>query len=248
MKTVIVTGATGGIGAALVTDLLAKGYRVIGACRHPEQLPDDPRVGGVKLDLSSFASVRQAVESLAGMEIWGIINNAGIMPVRKTDMTADGLECTYQVNFAATRMFTELLLPQVSEGGVIVFTSSVARKCAWTTKNAAERAAKAANPWTRFCAYGRTKKLLCYLTAQMARELAPRHIRVNAATPGVVDTGLLRLGWNWVDRLADKIFRPLISTPAEGAVAAMRAFSSEQTGKLFCQRGQLKMPVTKKNI
>ncbi len=239
MKTVIVTGASGGIGSAIVNDLLAKGYRVIGACRHPEQLPDDPALGRLKLDLSSFDSVRQAAASLAGMEIWGIINNAGIMPVRQTVITADGLERTYQVNYASTRLFTELLLPQVTEGGVVVFTSSVARKCAGPTDHAPERAAAATNPWSRFCAYGRTKRLLCQLTVQMASELAPRRIRVNAATPGVVDTGLLRLGWKVVDKLADLIFRPLISTPAEGAVAAMRAFDSPGTAQLFCQRGPI---------
>lgn len=239
MKTVIVTGASGGIGGAIVSDLLGQGYRVIGACRHPEKLPDDPNVGRLRLDLSSFDSVRQAVAQLAGMEIWGIINNAGIMPVRETVMTADGLERTYQVNYAATRLFTQLLLPQVERGGVIVFTSSVARKCAGPTDNPEQRAAAASNPVTRFMAYGRTKKLLCQLTQQMAMELASREIRVNAATPGVVDTGLIRLGWPVVDKLADWIFRPLISTPAEGAQAAMRAFASPDSGRLFCQRGQI---------
>lgn len=242
MKTVIVTGASGGIGSALVAELLAQDYRVIGACRHPESLPEHPRLERLHLDLQSFESVRRAAESLAGVELWGIINNAGIMPVRETVMTADGLERTYQVNYASTRLFTELLAPQVADGGVIVFTSSVARKCANGTERAQERAAAAHTPVQRFMAYGRTKRLLCHLTAQMAEELAPRHVRVNAATPGVVNTGLLRLGWKWVDALADLIFRPFISTSAEGARAALRAFNSPDTGRLYCQRGPLRLP------
>ncbi|MDE7388679.1 MAG: SDR family NAD(P)-dependent oxidoreductase, partial [Muribaculaceae bacterium] len=241
-KTVIVTGASGGIGRAITDGLLARGYRVIGACRHPESLPDHPDIERLHLDLQSFESVRHAAASLQGIELWGIINNAGIMPVRETVITADGLERTYQVNYAATRLFTELLAPQVADGGVIVFTSSVARKCACGTDRAEERAAAARTPWQRFSAYGRTKLLLCHLTAQMARELAPRHIRVNAATPGVVDTGLLRLGWKGVDWLADRLFRPFISTPAEGASAALRAFASTDTGRLYCQRGPLRLP------
>lgn len=240
MKTVIVTGASGGIGGAIVNNLLGMGYHVIGACRNTDKLPDTPGLTRLRVDLSSFESVRKAASQLAGTEIFGIINNAGIMPVRETVMTADGLERTFQVNYAATRLFTELLIPQISRGGVIVFTSSVARKCAGKTDHAPERAAAASNPLTRFMAYGRTKRMLCDLTKEMAQQLAPEEIRVNAATPGVVDTGLIRLGWKAIDRLADLIFRPFISTPSQGAMAAMNAFSSPNTGMLFCQRGPIK--------
>lgn len=63
--------------------------------------------------------------------------------------------------------------------------------------------ARAADPWSRFVAYGRSKLLLWKLTQEMAPKLAERGIRVNCATPGVVDTGILSLGWPVVDRLAD---------------------------------------------
>lgn len=240
METVIVTGASGGIGGAIVKKLLDMGYQVIGACRHPENLPDLPGLTPLRLDLSSYDSVHKAAMSLSGVKLAGIINNAGIMPVRETVITADGLERTYQVNYAATRLFTELLTKQITYGGVIVFTSSVARKCAGKMDHAPERAAAASNPWTRFQAYGRTKRMLCDLTIQLATELAPKGIRVNAATPGVVNTGLLRLGWKVVDKLADILFRPLISTPEQGAQAAINAFTSPNTGLLFCQRGPIK--------
>ena len=121
-KTVIVTGASGGIGGAIVSELLERG----GACRRPQRLPEHPRLRGLELDLASFASVRRAAGMLEGERIYGIVSNAGIMPVRETVITADGLERTYQVNYEATRMFAELLLPQLQPGGVVVFTSSVA--------------------------------------------------------------------------------------------------------------------------
>lgn len=239
-KTILVTGASGGIGSAITAALTARGATVIAACRHPEALPQSPLIRPLKLDLSSFQAVRQAAAELSGVTLHAIINNAGIMPVRQTVMTADSLERTYQVNYAATRLLTELLAPQVEQGGVIVFTSSVARKVAWTTTEAAERAARAANPWSRFVAYGRTKRLLCKLAAEMAPAMVLRGVRVNCATPGVVDTGLIRLGWKWVDSLSDKIFRPVISTPAQGAKAALHAMESPLTSTLFSQRGVLK--------
>ncbi len=98
-KTVIVTGASGGIGGAIVSELLERGADVIGACRRPQRLPEHPRLRGLELDLASFASVRRAAGMLEGERIYGIVSNAGIMPVRETVITADGLERTYQVNY-----------------------------------------------------------------------------------------------------------------------------------------------------
>lgn len=236
-KTVIVTGASGGIGGAIVSELLERGADVIGACRRPQRLPEHPRLRGLELDLASFASVRRAAGMLEGERIYGIVSNAGIMPVRETVITADGLERTYQVNYEATRMFAELLLPQVQPGGVVVFTSSVARKVPRHIDDAPGRAARAADPWSRFVAYGRSKLLLWKLTQEMAPKLAERGIRVNCATPGVVDTGILSLGWPVVDRLADVFFRPFISTPRQGAKAALHALDSDETGRLYAQSG-----------
>lgn len=99
------TGASGGIGGAIVSELLERGADVIGACRRPQRLPEHPRLRGLELDLASFASVRRAAGMLEGERIYGIVSNAGIMPVRETVITADGLERTYQVNYEATRMF-----------------------------------------------------------------------------------------------------------------------------------------------
>jgi NAD(P)-dependent dehydrogenase (short-subunit alcohol dehydrogenase family) len=223
-KTVIITGATGGIGSALVQYFLEQGYEVIGACRHPERLPQHTHLTGLRLDLSSMASVRAAVESLHGQLLFGIINNAGIMPLRATTVTADGYEQTYQVNYLATVEFTRLLLPQVQDGGSVVFTTSITRRLPFAKTHAAERALAARNPITRFANYGRTKWLLVQTARELAGELAPRHIHVGAADPGVVDTGIITLGWKWIDRLSDRLFRPLISTPAQGARAAIRAF------------------------
>jgi NAD(P)-dependent dehydrogenase (short-subunit alcohol dehydrogenase family) len=232
-KTVIVTGATGGIGSALVQYFLENGYEVIGACRRPERLPQHPHLSGLKLDLSSMASVAAAAESLRGVRIFGLINNAGIMPLRATTITVDGYEQTYQVNYLATVDFTRRLLPQVEDGGAVVFTTSVTRRLPFAKNSAAERASAAQNPVSRFANYGRTKWLLAQTTQQMAEELAPRRIRVNAADPGVVDTGIITLGWKWIDRLSDAIFRPLISTPEKGARAAINAFSASASGRVF---------------
>lgn len=54
---------------------------------------------------------------------------------------------------------------------------------------------------------------------------------------GVVDTGILSLGWPVVDRLADVFFRPFISTPRQGAKAALHALDSDETGRLYAQSG-----------
>ena len=234
-KTIILTGATGGIGTALVHALLDQGYEVIGACRHPERLPKLPHLSGITLDLGLASSVQEALGALRGRTIHAIINNAGIMPLRTTTITADGHELTYAVNYLNTVDFTRRLLPQMEDGGAVVFTTSVTRRLPFRASDAAQRAMRAKSPWRRFLNYGRTKWLLVLEAQKMAVELAPRRIRVNAADPGVVDTGIITLGWERIDRLADKIFRPLISPPAKGARAALRALTTTATGKVHTQ-------------
>lgn len=238
--TVIVTGASGGIGGALVAELLRQGYHVIGACRHPERLSPHAEFEPLVLDLGSRRSVARAAKELEGRELHAIINNAGIMPLRQTVITADGLEQTLQVNYVCTEEFTRRLLPQIHEGGVVVFTTSITRKLPRSVERAEERAAACTTPLQRFMNYARSKRLVAILSHNLAAELAPRHIRVNAADPGIVSTGIITLGWGVIDALANVFFRPFISTPQQGARSALRAFSSADTDRVFTQKKTLR--------
>lgn len=248
---VIVTGATGGIGSALVEALFREGgHIVIGACRTPARLdslrkrlqetyPDaGSELRGVRLDLSTVASTLSCAETIKdmivseGLRLRAVINNAGVMPVSRLETSPDGMEMTLQVNCISTLAFTTELLPLLDSGSSVVMTSSVMRRLPALDIDFDTKALKADNFVKRFNNYGRSKRLLTHAARYLADRVASRGIRVNCADPGVVDSGIIRLGYPIVDRLADLIARPLMSTPAKGARAALKAVACERTAMM----------------
>lgn len=235
----IVTGAGGSIGQAITRSLASKGRNVIMACRNIAK--DAPLcekinaecIGNVRimqLDLASLDSVAQFAQAInnESIEVEALINNAGIM-LKEHKSTQQGIEMTVGVNFVGTYLLTQLLTPAIKQGGHITFTTSLTRfigKVDHDFFNLTEQ------NYGRFKAYSRSKLATTLLTAHLAQELAPRGIHVNAGDPGVVDTGMIRMD-AWFDPIADCIFRPIISTPQQGALSALTASASNVSGHIF---------------
>ena len=64
-------------------------------------------------------------------------------------------------------------------------------------------------------------------------------MKVNCADPGIVDSSMIHMD-RWFDPIADVVFRPLIRTPRNGAVPALRALFSGETGRIFTLRGDVR--------
>jgi len=240
----IVTGATGGIGRAIVEALMRRGvHEICMACRNisrAENLAAELRatIGGPtrlscrQLDLESLASVRKFASGCAAdnIKISVLFNNAGTMP-GGVHLTADGFESATQTNYIATALLTRLLLPQMQQGSAIVFTTSMTRHI---VRRRADWQQRAIEHHGRFTTYGRSKLMLTDFARGLAHELAPRGIRVNCSDPGIVDSGIITMGHPLIDRLADIFFRPIIHSPARGARGAIRAaLDSDATGRIF---------------
>lgn len=240
-RVVLVTGATGGIGSALVEALYARGrHTVIAACRRPERLapvidrlrgryPESgSEVIGLALDLNSFVEVDAALVRLRslGLKLDALINNAGTMPLRELTVSPDGYEHTLQVNCLSTLRFTLGVSPLLRGGGCVVMTTSVTRSMPGIALDFDRRNLSARSVAARFINYGRSKQVLTFASCLLAERFASSGIRVNCADPGVVDSGIITLGFPVIDRLADILFRPLISTPEQGAKAALRAMDA----------------------
>lgn len=183
--TVIVTGATRGIGRATVEAILERGGKVVGIARDGEALralealhPD--RVRGIAADLERIdtlpALVEQASEAFG--EVDGLVNNAGIARYEAVgDIRPESVDAQVRVNLIAPLMLSQAVAAHMrGRGGAIVNVSSTL----------SERAA----PLTTV--YAATKAALNALTKSLALELAPHRIRVNAVLPGGVDTDMLR--------------------------------------------------------
>jgi len=132
-KNIVITGCSSGIGLAAANDLLARGYRVLAACRRAEDVARMEALGfcGVQLDLDDPASVDAAADRMLALcdgRLHGLFNNGGFGQYGPlTSVSRQQLERQFSTNLFGTHQLTLRLLPalQASGAGRIVNTSSV---------------------------------------------------------------------------------------------------------------------------
>lgn len=246
----IVTGATGAIGKEIAMQLALEGKSVLLACRNMdkarevsveiEKITGNCNIAVAQLSLDSFASIRAFSTHLKCEEVTikALINNAGTM-CRKHTVTVDGFEETIAVNYLGTVLLTQMLIPQIEHGGNIVFTTSLTRKIHTLSSDALHE------PETQFSqlgTYGRSKLALTHYALYLAERLKKADISVNCSDPGIVDSNMITMR-RWFDPLADLFFRPLISTPADGAKATINILQSQNaTARIFTHKKSVKIP------
>jgi NAD(P)-dependent dehydrogenase (short-subunit alcohol dehydrogenase family) len=173
-KTVLVTGATRGIGQALVAEALSRGAkRVYAGTRHPLAHPD-ARVTPMALDVTSTVQIQAAAEHVDSLDI--LINNAGI--ALYDDLSdRDLLERHLAVNLFGTYAVTQAFLPQLTRaGGAIVNNLSL----------------MALAPLPLTPAYAVSKAAAFNLTQSLRALLAGQGVRVHAVLTGPTDTDMTR--------------------------------------------------------
>ena len=173
-KAVLVTGASRGIGQALVAEALARGARrVYAGTRQPLAHPDE-RVTALALDVTDAAQIQAAAETVGSLDI--LINNAGLgLPDDLSDRAA--LDQHLAVNLFGTYDVTRAFLPALTHArGAIVNIGSLA---AW--------AAVPVLP-----AYSISKAAAFNLTQAQRALLAGRGVTVHAVVAGPVDTDMSR--------------------------------------------------------
>ena len=223
----IVTGASSGMGIELAAGLHAAGHHIVMACRNLAKAePIRQRIasttGGtvelLPLDLSLPESVEQFTQTLLrrNVAVTALLNNAGSM-TGNYRLTPWGAEQNSAVNYFGTVALTLGLLPAMRRGSRIIQTLSYTRHIGrlhegWMCPTR--------HGFSRFGTYSASKCALLLFSAALRQALASSGIRVYAADPGVVSTGIMHFG-QWFDPLVDKLFRPLIKTPAEGAATAL---------------------------
>lgn len=223
-KTIVITGANGGIGAEVATALAQRGARVILACRNTETARAvAERIDGEtmveKLDLADLGSVRSFAQR-CDQPIDVLINNAGIMLVPQ-GVTADGFEMTFGTNHLGHFALTGLLLDRIR--GRIVTVSSLAHLGA--TRRGLSDLNFLRHRYRRQVAYCNSKVANLLFTRELNRRLTAAKSPVISvgAHPGVVATGLYD---HSALPLTDRI-KPLMTltggTTAEGAAPIIYA-------------------------
>jgi retinol dehydrogenase 14 len=250
-KTVLVTGASGGIGKATALGLAVMGARLAITGRDLGRAEDAAReirtVGGGQVDvfiadLSSQAEVRRlAEEVLEGLpRIDVLVNNVGGY-WNSRHVTADGLERTFALNHLAPFLLTNLLLDRLQHSAParVVTVSSNAQ--ALGRINFDDLQGEVA--YSGSTAYNQSKLANVMFTYELARRLpaplAADHgiVTANALHPGVVSTAFGSEDPASVQRIFVPFLRPLMKTPIQGAATSIRLASApdlrQVSGRFF---------------
>jgi NAD(P)-dependent dehydrogenase (short-subunit alcohol dehydrogenase family) len=180
-KVALVTGASSGMGEEITKAMAAAGAGVVAVGRNEERLERvvadaGGEVSAIARDLTEDgapqAVVDEAVGRMGKLDI--LANVAGIMELGPlADTPVESLDRQYRTNVRAPFELTQAALPHLLEsGGAIIFISSMAALAAFPES----------------AAYTATKGAIDAVARQLAVELAPQGVRVNAIAPGEIDT------------------------------------------------------------
>ena len=214
-KTIVLTGASRGIGHATVKRFSAEGWRVLTCSRQPFD-PRCPWPGGednhIQLDLSDPKMTIAAIEVIKSKingRLDALVNNAGISPkgaggarltTLDTDLRTWGQ--VFHVNFFAPVVLARGLQDElVAAQGAVVNVTSIA--------------GSRVHPFAG-AAYSTSKAALAALTREMAHDFGPLGVRVNAIAPGEVETTILSPG---TDRIVETLPLRRLGQPREVADA-----------------------------
>jgi len=211
MDTIVISGATSGIGRATMMNLTARGFRVIGIGRSMEKIKgctralDEQGKGHwdfILADLSKQQEIRRAVKEIQSLDIGKIfclINNAGSFASSYKE-TEDGLERQFAINHMAPFLLTSLLLPMMKQGGRIITVGSSSHfhaRLHWKDPQMKKF-------YSSLGAYRQSKFFNILMTNELNKRFAEQDIRAYIADPGLVNTeiglketkGLSRLVWS----------------------------------------------------
>lgn len=215
-KTILITGASSGIGKAMAIACAQAGAKCIISGRNIERLNatlndlvgDDHQA--IAVDLTIEDDIQLLINALPKID--GFLSNAGIAePLMLQFIDKNDIDKTLNTNVLSTIRLTSLLLQEkkLKKGASIVFTSSInGNKCAYIGSSL----------------YAASKAMLTGFMKACALELAPKGIRVNCLEPGMIDTDLLKNSDISIEELEkDKLKYPLkrYGKPEEVAYAAI---------------------------
>jgi len=179
MKTILVTGATRGIGRSITEKLLNEGYTVCGIYKESSKQAKEliEKYGDlVKLhqaDLAKPEEIAELIEQLKDEQLDGIVNNSGVVYLTEWEkLNFDEWNETLDLNLTAPLRLVHGLRNNLKDGATVVNITSVDGFCAAFDT----------------IAYAASKAGLISLTKSLAANLGPRNIRVNAVAPGWVET------------------------------------------------------------
>lgn len=225
-KTIVITGATSGIGKATAL-LLAKQGHTLWLLNRSSTKTDEliaeirkatpsAQLHFVQLDLTRLSTVYAAAERLLELErIDVLINNAGGLTAKR-ELTVDGFETQFQMNHLGHFALTKALLPLLEKSQArIINVSSEAHRAGRIQFNDLQ----SEKGYSSFQMYANVKLMNALFTRELHKRYSAKGIKAFALHPGVVNTrfgdGLGKNRWMW------KLMSPFLITPEKGAATSV---------------------------
>ena len=222
-KIVFITGASRGIGHATAKYFVSQNWRAVTCSRDavPPQCGRGERHMHICADLSNLATLPDIVSELDdlldGEPIHALVNNAGFSPkdpsggrLGSLESGLDVFQQVFAINFFSCAWFAREMTPKLARtGGAIVNITSIA--------------GSRVHPFAG-TAYATSKAALTALTRELAADLAHLGIRVNAVSPGEINTAIISPG---TDSLVERIPMKRLGSPEEVA-AVVHYLCSDQ--------------------
>lgn len=230
--TVLVTGATSGIGIYTVQGLLERGYRVIFHGRSRERV--DQALGGEEFsalsaeareritpwvaELSDFEKLRAALEEFPSDQLNALVANAGVFKQTREE-NPSGVEMTLAVNYIANLILVSGLLSRLKKAPdkparVVLVSSRL-----YTGSKLAIRDWNLNKKYTAGLSYANSKAGLVVMARKLATGWKSEELTINALHPGVIATGISRELPTWMN----KLWHLILPHPRGGAANSIAA-------------------------
>jgi NAD(P)-dependent dehydrogenase (short-subunit alcohol dehydrogenase family) len=233
-KTVLITGSTDGLGKLIARRLVLRGANVLLHGRNSEKgeavlnelqsLTKNIKLVYYNADYASLKEVKEMGEALVrdNKQIDILINNVGIgkgpSKSSKRELSKDGIELRFAVNYVAHVLLTEKLMPLLkNDTSSIINVASIGQEPVNFDNLMLEQG------YDGYFAYKQSKTALIMYTFDLATRLKDRHINVNAVHPAsLMNTKMVTDEWGYT-----------LTTVEQGAEALERLFSCETTGAYY---------------
>ena len=240
-KTVVISGATNGIGKAAAIELSKENPKLLFTYRNQDladelhaeikALSPDTLVHSVYCDFSNQDSIKKCADEINNLceKIDLLINNAGVVNTSYRE-TNEGIENTFAVNHLGYFLFTNLLLNKLkgeNETRIINVSSaahSFVKEMQWEDIN------YKSNFGQGLRCYGQSKLANLLFTRYLAIKLSTENISVNAMHPGGVNTSLGSQNKAWYSKPLRLILKPFFRSPLKGAESIIYLATKQDDG------------------
>ncbi len=251
----LITGATSGLGEASAFELAKRGASLVLVARNEtkatqlkQQIATETGNKNVDLivgDLASLADVRLIAQRFvdSGRPLHVLLNNAGVTNTKRV-LTVDGFEEMFAVNHLAHFLLTHLLLERLRGNFPARVVNVASGAHAFCKSGINFEDVNFERGFGTVKVYGHSKLANILFTRQLAKKLAGSNVTVNCCHPGVVATGLATNNGT-VSKLALKLLKPFLRTPAQGAATQIYLATSsavEGSGRYYvdCRPARVK--------